>query len=157
MMEHLVESHMGGYYISNKDADLIESYCEECNDADTILTSWNTEDKNGRVNALLKFFLMDNIKTKQDLYNRALENLADSYFHGIDLVYSLLNEIGCNIEEAYNIASELYEKNSLSEEEFNRIIYILNLEEERQINMVKYFEDEMFTIDSDTGLRVLKL
>ena len=75
MLEHLVENHMGGYYISNKDADFIERYCERCNDADTILTSWNTEDKNGRVNALLKFFLMDNIKTKQDLYNIALENI----------------------------------------------------------------------------------
>ena len=38
-MEHLVESHMGGYYISDLDPEIIMEYCEECGDSDWIILS----------------------------------------------------------------------------------------------------------------------
>ena len=28
MLEHLVEGHLGGYYISDSDPEVIEEYCE---------------------------------------------------------------------------------------------------------------------------------
>ena len=39
-MEHLVESHFGGYYVSNEAEDIIEAYCEQCGDYDRIVLSW---------------------------------------------------------------------------------------------------------------------
>ena len=44
-MEHLVESHMGGYYISSLPEEVIENECEECYDRDTIVASWKKGDK----------------------------------------------------------------------------------------------------------------
>ena len=38
-MEHLVESHLGGYYISNSDPEIIEAYCDQCGDSDRIILS----------------------------------------------------------------------------------------------------------------------
>ena len=39
-MEHLVESHLGGYYVSSLDEEIITKYCEECGDSDWIILSW---------------------------------------------------------------------------------------------------------------------
>ena len=39
-MEHLVEGHIGGYYISCEDSSLIEAYCEQCGDYDRIMLSY---------------------------------------------------------------------------------------------------------------------
>lgn len=52
-MEYLVESHMGGHYISNCDPEIIETYCEQCGDHDCIILSW----KDGKMmDALLEYF-----------------------------------------------------------------------------------------------------
>lgn len=40
-MEHLVESHLGGYYVSDLDPEQITAYCESCGDSDWILLSWD--------------------------------------------------------------------------------------------------------------------
>lgn len=39
-MEHLVDGHMGGIWIDNRDPRDIEEYCEECGDYDRIIISW---------------------------------------------------------------------------------------------------------------------
>ena len=46
IMEYLVEGHYGSYYISDTDPNIIEQQCEQCEDSDTILTSWNPDEKN---------------------------------------------------------------------------------------------------------------
>lgn len=40
-MEHLVESHLGGYYVSDLDPEQITAYCESCGDSDWILLYWD--------------------------------------------------------------------------------------------------------------------
>ena len=52
-MEHLVESHMGGYYVSDMDPEIITEYCESCGDRDWILLSW---EKGNMMESLIKFF-----------------------------------------------------------------------------------------------------
>ena len=52
-MEYLVESHMGGHYVSNCDPEIIESYCEQCGDYDRIILSC----EDGKIfDTLLEYF-----------------------------------------------------------------------------------------------------
>lgn len=39
-MEHLVEGHIGGIWIDNRDPEEITETCEECGDYDRIILSW---------------------------------------------------------------------------------------------------------------------
>ncbi len=52
-MEYLVESHMGGYYISNQDPKKITEFCEQFGDSDWIVLSWN---EGHMMDALTDFF-----------------------------------------------------------------------------------------------------
>lgn len=156
-MEHLVEGHeSGNYYISNDDPKLIEAYCETCGDSDTILTSWNPEEKNARVNALLRFFMADVLNTKKDIYNRVSLNSFMWQWDGNDIVISLLDDIEDNSEKVFDLAFSLFENKFITEKEFDVIMHIFNFEEDRQIKMVKYFEESIFDIDDKTGKKVLK-
>ena len=152
-MEHLVEGHLGSYYISDNDPEFIEQYCETCGDSDTILTSWNPEEENARVNALLRYFMANNMNTKEDIYNKV--SFFSEWFND-DIIISLLNEIEDNNENVFNIVFSLYKNKNITEKEFDTIIHISNFEEERQRKMVKYFENSMFTINDKTGEKVLK-
>ena len=58
-MEHLVESHLGGYYISDDDPDIIETYCDTCDDYDRVILSWK---KDNKLNTLIKYFSKIKIK-----------------------------------------------------------------------------------------------
>ena len=60
-MEHLVESHLGGYYISDIDEEIIEICCEQCGDCDRIILSWK---KGNKLNTLLEY--LSNIKMSQE-------------------------------------------------------------------------------------------
>lgn len=156
-MEHLVEGHVNGnYYISNSDPKLIETYCETCGDSDTILTSWNPEEKNARLNALLRFFIADILNTKEDISNSVSQNGFMWQWDGNDIVTSLLNDIEYNNEKVFNIVFSLFENKIITEKEFDIIMHISDFEKERQIKMVKYFEKSMFDIDDKTGEKVLK-
>ena len=52
-MEHLVESHLGGCYVSSLDSKIITAYCETCCDHDWILLSW---EEGHMMEALLQYF-----------------------------------------------------------------------------------------------------
>ena len=156
-MEYLVEGHeTGEYYISNIDPKLIEAYCETCDDSDTILVSWNPKENNARLNALVKFFMADTLNTKEDIYNYVLENSFMWQWFDNDIITSLIDDIEDNHEKVFDNAYSLYENKNITEKEFDIIMHILKLETERQIKMVKYFEEILFTIDNKTGGKVLK-
>ncbi len=155
--EHLVEGHENGnYYISNSDPKLIEAYCEICGDSDTILASWNPEEKNSRLNALLRFFMAGNMNTKDDIYNRVSQNSSMWQWYGNDIITSLLDDIEDNNEIVFDIVFSLFENKFITEKEFDIIMHISDFEKERQIKMVKYFEKAMFDVDDKTGEKVLK-
>lgn len=149
-MEHLVEGHLGSYYISDDDPEFIEQYCETCGDSDTILISWNQEEENARVNALLRYFMANNMNTREDIYSKV--SLLSEWGDGA-IITLLLNEIKYNNEEVFNIVFSLYENKDITKKEFDTIIHISDFEEERQRKMVKYFEK---SIDDKTGEKVLK-
>ena len=52
-MEYLVESHLGGYYVSSLDPDIITAYCEQCGDSDSIILSW---EEGFMMEALINYF-----------------------------------------------------------------------------------------------------
>lgn len=57
MEEYLVESHMGGYYVSCDDYDTITSTCETCGDYDKVISSWSSEEE--KYNSILNLILKD--------------------------------------------------------------------------------------------------
>ena len=156
-MEHLVEGHVNGnYYISNSDSEFIEQYCEQCGDSDTILASWNPEEKNARLNALLRFFMESILNTREDIYYRALQQSHYSQWYSVDIISLLISDIECTNDDIREEVDDLHNNNYISDEEFDIIMHISDFEKERQIKMVKYFEKSMFDIDDKTGEKVLK-
>lgn len=156
MLEHLVEGHLGSYYISSSEPEFIEEYCEICGDSDTILTSWDDSEKDARVNALLRYFMIKNLNSREDIDKKVDEYISYDV-EKKDIIPSLLNYIDCINEETYNFATYLFESKNINEDEYKRIINISRLEDDRQIKMVKYFSKSMFTKDSNGNVKVLKL
>ena len=157
MLEHLVEGHLGGYYISDGDPEFIEMYCETCGDSDTIVASWNQFEENGRLNDLLKYFMMDVLNSREDIDRKVDEYYDDTSIEIEDIIPSIINDIEYNSDEVSTIVSDLYEYHEISEEEYNKIMRISNFEEERQLKMVKHFANDIFTKDENGKTKVLKL
>ena len=116
-MEHLVEGHVNGnYYISNSDSEFIEQYCEQCGDSDTILASWNPEEKNARLNALLRFFMGSILNTREDIYYRALQQSHYSQWYSVDIISLLISDIECTNDEIREEVDDLHNNNYISDE-----------------------------------------
>ena len=98
-----------------------------------------------------------NLNTRKDINNWALQNNFMCQWFSNDIITSLLDDIEDNNEEVFDIAFGLYESKSITEKEFDIIMYISDFEKERQIKMIRYFEESMFTIDDTTERKVLKL
>ena len=139
MQAHLVQSHLGGHYISDSNPEDIESYCETCGDYDMILTSWEDEEENGRLNALLKYFMMNSLNNKSDL-DKKVEEFRQCDMETKEIIESILDEVEFDSEETDSIVSYLHEYHEISEEEYQKIVKINSFNEERQIKMVKHFE-----------------
>ena len=96
-MEHLVEGHLGGYYISDDDPEIIESYCEQCGDSDRIILSW---EKGNKMETLFDYF-MDIKMTKEKIENNLLNNddkeeLIDYLKYQYDCDRYIINELKYN-------------------------------------------------------------
>ena len=155
MQEHLVQSHLGGHYISDGDPEFIEAYCETCGDYDMILTSWDDQEENAKLNALLRYFINSRLNTKKDL-DEKVEEYDDYCEDKKDIIMNIIDDIEFDNEETSSIVSYLYEDKSISEEELNRILQISNFNKERQIKMVKHFAKTYFSKDKDGNVKVLK-
>lgn len=156
MLEHLVQSHLGGYYISDSEIEDIEEYCETCGDYDTVVASWNPLEENGRLNGLLKYFMIDTLNTREDI-DKKVEEIEYYIEENREIIPFLFNDIENNTDEVNTIVSYLYENQSISEDEYNKIIHISKIEEERQHRMVMHFSKSMFTKDESGHVKVLKL
>ena len=111
-MEHLVKSHMGGYYISNEDPKIIQAYCDVCNSHDEILVSWNEGKK---LETLLTFFSKykeskeqiefdyDNGITKEEL----MEHLAYKYNCDIEMINALTKDEELTIKEQIKLLKQI--------------------------------------------------
>ena len=155
MLEHLVRSHMGGYYISDGDPEFIEAYCETCGDYDMILTSWNTLEDSARLNALLRYFVGNSINNREELENKVIE--YDDYCEDkSDIIEYIINDIKFNEEETDSIISSLHDDHDISDEEYEKIIRLSKFNSDRQVKMVKHFAGSFFTKDDKGNAKVLK-
>ena len=58
-MNHLVESHLGGIYISDSPAYIITATCDQCGDSDWIVASWDDGDRTSEAKALAEYFISE--------------------------------------------------------------------------------------------------
>lgn len=70
-MEYLVESHLGGYYVSSGNPEIIEETCEECFDNDMIVASWVKGDKKERIEGISNYLC--GAEVDEEAYNNYLE------------------------------------------------------------------------------------
>lgn len=121
-MEHLVESHLGGYYVSSCDPEMIESYCEECGDHDRIIIS---SDDGEMFNALIEYF--SDIKMPIEQLNK---NNFDSKEELIDILtwrYDVDRCLICDLENGKDI----------SPEEKTKLLKQVTLSQKKQFELVK--------------------
>ena len=130
-MEHLVESHLGGYYISDDDPDIIETYCDTCDDYDRVILSWK---KDNKLNTLIKYFSKIKIK-KNEIenslkFNDDKDELIQYLMHRYDYDRYMINILkGNNIitnEESILLLKQvsIYQKKQfeiIREVDFNKV------------------------------------
>ena len=112
-MEHLVESHMGGFYISSDEPEFIEEYCSECGDSDFIMYSWPEGEM---TNSLKEYFSVINMT------NEEIEYYKSEGATRLDLIEMAIDSYN---EDKY-IVQELYEFNYITKKEMvklNKVIY----------------------------------
>lgn len=110
-MEYLVESHMGGYYVSDMDPEIITQYCESCGDSDWILLSW---EKGNMMESLIKFFS----ELKMDI--EEIENDIASGISKPDEIEDVLFKY----EQDKYIISSLFEKGTISDIEKTKLMKV---------------------------------
>ena len=84
---HLVESHLGGLYISSAPASSITAYCDQCGDCDIIVASWHEDDVKAEAEAIANYFA-DNGQFAENPW----EALMDSMFETMDQCKAYLIE-----------------------------------------------------------------
>lgn len=123
-MEYLVESHLGGYYVSSLDPKIITAHCKSCGDSDWIILSW----KEGHMmDALIQYF--SEVK-------HSVENIEENQQAGItkkEFIESVSYEYSFNDK---NIIETLYEEGIILEEEYKRLLKENLQAQKRQIAIV---------------------
>lgn len=108
MNNYFVEGHLGGYYISSNDPELIEEYCEQCGDHDMILFNFDDEEKDEPFKSLSEFFAGDLLYTNE----RLIERISSCEGLGISLaqvIKGIKNDIVFGVDTDKDIIFELYE------------------------------------------------
>lgn len=124
MKYYLVDSHMGGYYVSTSNPEIIEEVCEECGDYDSIILSW---EDNQKMEALSNYFE----KLKYDE-----ESIIDSYNNDAtkeEIISDLLYEYECN----RYMMNSLCEEEIITKEEKKKLLKVVALSEKKQFELLK--------------------
>ena len=128
-MEHLVESHLGGYYITNMEPDVIEEYCEECGDHDRILISW---EEGMRESTLKSFFSEVKISA---------ERIKEQYRFG-STEEEVIEEITNLYDSDRELINDLSEYGDITEEEKVSLLRTIALAEKKQLEVFKTVKKE---------------
>ena len=139
-MEHLVESHLGGYYVSSSSPDIIEAYCDECGDHDYIFLSWKEGQK---YNVLKKYFSDINID-KEKIENYYLTGLSKTEMIDYTL-YHYQNNI--------DMISILFEEKIITSEQKSELDKIVKKYQKEQINLILelYPKEKTKTLKNERG------
>lgn len=123
-MEHLVEGHLGGYWIDSRDIEDIEEYCDDCGDYDRVLLSWQ---EGHMMKALTNYF--SELKSSREIMVRDRES-------GITRYEAIQNTLYAYEEDAILIAN-LLEDNTISEDEKKLLIKASLHARKTQIEMIR--------------------
>lgn len=138
-MEHLVESHMGGIYISDLDPEVITEYCEECCDNDWIVSSWDKNNEQEKYEVLSNYFCLKQIANQQEL-----ENMIRSYtISGVSSRKTVTEIIHNSVYEAdtnKDIVKDLFERSDITEEMKNNLIDAINDSLNNLLTFIKTFD-----------------
>lgn len=126
-MEHLVEGHLGGYYISDAEPKIITRYCESCGDSDSIILSWNE----GNKFIALFSYLTERQYRQEDLVNDLLDGNQLEYLYE-DTYYFY----DCRL----SILDVLYSEQEITKREYMIIKKQLKIVKREQYNMIKNLE-----------------
>lgn len=133
-MEHLVESHLGGHYVSNKDPKVIRAYCEECGDHDHIILSWEKEKK---METLLEYF--SRIKMSKEELEEEKKDLDMPVEAWFDKLY-------WDYDNDKDLISELWRDKIINLEERNLLLKQVMISQKEQFRILKeVFYPEGFT------------
>ena len=122
-MEHLVESHMGGYYISNREPEEIMEFCETCCDCDWIIASY---EEGKRFEALHEYF--STLKMNKEYI---LENYEDCDKN------ELINDLLYEYEKDRYMLNALCEDDIISKEKKKQLLKQVALIEKKQFEILK--------------------
>lgn len=123
-MEYLVESHLGGYYISDLERSEIEVYCEQCGDSDTILLSF----EDGMLKEALSEYL-----SKSALNEKEIKSDYESGILKDEMVEDLIFDFDCDRNMIYC----LHELSIISNEEKDELLKQINISQKRQLELLK--------------------
>ena len=129
-MEHLVQSHLGGYYISDNDPKFIERFCEQCGDSDWIIISWK---KGNKMNALL------------DHFGRIKEDSNDIELDKNDNISrdEMINDLMWEYFEDRYMINILFENELITKEEQIKLLKQVSISQKKQFELLKsiYYKD----------------
>ena len=109
-MEHLVKSHLGGYYVSDLDPEQITAYCESCGDSDWILLSWE------------EGHMMEKLTQHFSELKHSAENIERGRQAGItkkEAIESALYEYSYDDK---NMIETLYEERIILEDDYKKLL-----------------------------------
>lgn len=119
-MEHLVEGHMGGYWIDTRDIKDIEEYCEECGDFDRVILSWQ---EGHMMESLKEFYSCD----------RFSKDFIEWHYNNGTTRPEIIEIILYSYEEDKIILSSLLEDNNITAEEHRELLGIIKKTQKKQI------------------------
>ena len=134
MNEYLIRSHLGGYYTTYDEPELTELYCEQCGDYDEVLTYWNTEEENGKVNALSELFRQEEIKSKEEL-DKMISNYEMD--NKLEVIENVIDDIIFNNGSNIDIIDCLYECGTINQNEKKRLKDRNRNDLKKQLKLVK--------------------
>jgi len=139
MEEHFVESHLGGYYFSKGDREIIEDYREECGDSDSVLFTYDDEDKSEPYSSLVYYFMKDLVLSREKLEEKLYA--YDAYGRGLK---EALKDIKCdivyNIDETKDIFKFLLDNKDIDQKTYNRLIKKFNKLLGKQFSFIDTFD-----------------
>ena len=122
-MEHLVEGHMGGFWIDNRDPEDIEEYCEECGDYDKIITSWQ------------EGHMMEGLKELFSCMKTTRENI-EWHFKENTPKPELIDSTLYDYEDDRILLSYLFEDNGITKEQYDELKQVIKSAQKQQIAMI---------------------
>jgi len=126
-MEYLVESHLGGYYISDSDIVKIVSFCKNCGDRDRIILSW---EKGKKMEALSSYF---------SRCKKSKKEIDADYENGLskdELVDYLIYQYECDIY----LINDLFENGMLNKVEQIKLLKQVSNSQKKQFKIFTVFD-----------------